>query len=130
MHVIDWGIVSGVTGTLIAIGGLWVSGYKAKKDKDLGVADKEQVARRDTVADRDRLLDQVQEMLDKESAARVREVTRLEQRVQTLEASLSDEKEYTLTLREYAQELRHHIFTQKPPPPPPVPARWGATVQP
>jgi TolA-binding protein len=65
----------------------------------------EQEQRRDTVADRDSLIDQMQEQLGN-----------LSRRVDRLDAELEDERDYTRLLID-------HIYRGSPPPPPPRPGR-------
>lgn len=113
---LDWGVITGIVATLISVGGFSVTAWKTKKDANLGVTDKEQVERRDTVADRDALINQLQETVE-----------RLEGKVQRLETAVRDYQDELNDKREYIQDLRDHIYREKPPPPP---AQWGATGQP
>lgn len=109
-----------LAGAFVAVGGLVISAIKVRADKGKGVSESEQTSRRDTIDDRDSLIDQFQEALDSERKARIDQVQRLEARVSTLETALSDEREYT-------QALRDHIYRKLPPPPP---QRFGTTAQP
>lgn len=123
--MVDVGTVTGIGGSVVAIGGLLVTLIKTRADRQLGVSASDREDRRDSVSQRDSLIDQLQEEIKSEREAR----QRLELRVSQLENALIDEREYTNTLQEYAQGLRHHIFKGAPPPPEPMPLRWGSTGQ-
>lgn len=109
MTLQDWALVS--TAAVAALTALW-TGVKTLSDRRAGVTASEHTLRRDTVADRDDLIDQLQEEL---RDARAGKIT-AEQRVTDLTCELAREREHT-------QALTDHIYRQKPPPPPPRPAR-------
>jgi len=84
----------------------------ARTSRRVGVSGDEREARRDeaahrrdTIADRDALIDQMQEQLRD-----------LVPRVERIESELNDERDYTRLLVD-------HIYRQAPPPPPARPAR-------
>lgn len=101
----DVGVFSGVTGSLVAIGGLVITLWKTRGDRKQGVAQVEVESRRDTIADRDALIDQHQE-----------DIRELRTRVTLVEIELDIEQQWT-------QALRDHIYRQLPPPPPGRPSR-------
>lgn len=102
----DWiGTVSGISAIVVTVGGLVVSWRRARSDREVGVSTVEQTNRRDTVADRDALIDQIQE-----------EQINLRARLSSLE------HEHQLE-REWNRALVDHIYRQLPPPPPARPTR-------
>ena len=97
----DWvGAATGITGSIVAIGGLVYTLLKNRTDRSLGLASAESTNRRDTVSDRDSLIDQLQEE---------------DKRLATRNAVL--EREYFIE-RDWNRLLIDHIFRGKPPPPP------------
>ncbi|MCC2033057.1 hypothetical protein [Microbacterium allomyrinae] len=104
MNLQEWALVGT---TIVAIATAVWTGVKTISDRKAGVRSTEHTERRDTVADRDALIDQMQEELRDARAARV--ATEIEK--QRLADELSLEREYT-------QILRDHIYRQKAPPPP------------
>lgn len=110
---------------LVAIGGLVHTIIKTNADQKAGIAEQEQVVYRDGVAERDALIDQVQELLAAEQQARTsqneqleKRAARLEDRIEHLEAKLQETQNALWEEKEYTAKLQHHIYTQKPPPPP------------
>lgn len=103
---------------------------KNSGDRRKGIADTQQAGKRDAAEVQNQIIDQVQELLDKERAMSEAQMGRLDSRVQLLDTKLEDEKEYNSQLIVHIQGLNHHIYTQKPPPPPPIPQRFGLTAQP
>lgn len=121
-----WGLFSGITATLISIGGFLHSIWKSKWDINKGVTEQKGAERRDTVTDRDSLIDQLQEQVESEREERKAQarqyeekLARLEERMVMVERERSDD-------REYIDVLRSHIWQQLPPPPP---LRIGAAYQ-
>jgi hypothetical protein len=62
----DIGLIGGITGSVVGVGGLVVSLWKVRNDRTSGVSSSAREQRRDTVADRDSLIDQFQEALASE----------------------------------------------------------------
>lgn len=104
-------LVAAVVAIFVSLLGLAHTIWRSRKDVKQGISEHEQAGQRDTVADRDALINQFQEMLKDEREERERQVANLTARIAHLEGELRDEREYT-------DELRHHIYTSKPPPPP------------
>lgn len=96
---------------LVTVGGLIHTIIKTRSDARQGISQHEQVVRRDTVSDRDALIDQFQEIVKTEREERQRQVAQLESRISELAGELREEREYT-------DELREHIYLGNPPPPP------------
>lgn len=109
MSLQDWGLV--VTAVVALLTAAW-TGVKTLSDRRAGVTASEHSLRRDTVADRDTLIDQLQEELRDARAGK----TEAENRAAALATQLAAE-------REHSQALTDHIYRQKPPPPPTRPAR-------
>lgn len=115
----DWlGTVTGISGTLIAIGGLAVTLIKTQGDRAVGVASVAEEERRDTIDAYDRLVNQLQEERDRsdsligeERRARIQQVAELAAKVAAVEREL-------ITEREHTANLVSHIWQRKPPPPP------------
>jgi len=105
----DWGLA--VTAFVALLTAVW-TGIKTLSDRRVGVTASENALRRDTVADRDTFIDQLQEELRDARS----EKTEADRRATALAADLTTE-------REYSQALVDHIYRQKPPPPPARPAR-------
>lgn len=105
MSLQEWALIGT---TIVAIATAIWTGVKTLADRRAGVRSTEHTERRDTVADRDALIDQVQEERDKA----VTRATQAEARAATAEAELARE-------REYIQVLRDHIYRRREPPPPP-----------
>lgn len=105
MSLQEWALIGT---TIVAIATAIWTGVKTLADRRAGVRSTEHTERRDTVADRDALIDQVQEERD---TAVVR-ATAAEARAAAAEAELAREREYT-------QVLRDHIYRRREPPPPP-----------
>lgn len=107
----DVGAITGILGSVVAVGGFGLTVWKTRNDKKAGVSTDERETRRDTVEDRDRLIDQFQE-----------ELARVEQRSQLVEAQfearLSRVEQELISERNYNAQLLEHIWTQQPPPPP------------
>lgn len=105
MTLQDWAAfavaVAGIATTIWA-------GVKTLSDRKQGVRATELAERRDTVADRDALIDQVQEERD----TAITRATTAEARAAAAETELAREREYT-------QVLRDHIYRRREPPPPP-----------
>lgn len=102
------------TGLLTAIGAL----VKVLLDRRLGISGDERQARqearedrRDTIADRDALVDQLQEEISSLTSRVEGLTTRADQVLRELEAE-----------RAYSRILVDHIYRGAPPPPPPRPA--------
>ena len=99
-----WGsLLTALAALIAAIGAL----IKTRQDKAAGVVGAEAAQRRDTIADREALIDQLQEQI---ATARA-EMDGLRKRLDALESDLHRE-------RQYVQRLRDWIFRGKPPPPP------------
>lgn len=105
----DWGLA--VTAAVALLTAVW-TGIKTLSDRRAGVAATEHSLRRDTVADRDTFIDQLQEELRDARA----EKTAAETRAVEVATQLALEREHT-------QALTDHIYRQKPPPPPARPTR-------
>lgn len=102
----DWlPYVPGLLGTVVGLGGLYVSLRKQRRDEADGVTEQETVMRRDTIADRDAFIDQYQE-----------DMMQLRARLSAIE------REYEIE-RDWNRMLVDHIFRGKPPPPPARPTR-------
>lgn len=104
MSLQDWALT--VTAVVALLSAVW-TGVKTLSDRRAGVTASEHSLRRDTVADRDTFIDQLQEELRDARAAKAA----AEARVVDLGAQLAIE-------REHVQALTDHIYRQKPPPPP------------
>lgn len=109
MTLQDWGLV--ITAVVALLTAVW-TGIKTLSDRRAGVTASESALRRDTVADRDTFIDQLQEELRDARTAR----TAADIRAADLATALTTE-------REYSQSLVDHIYRQKPPPPPARPTR-------
>lgn len=97
----DWiGVVSGVSGTVLGLGGLFVALRRASADKTLGVSTEERLRRRDTIEDRDNYINQLQE-----------DVKDLRDRMSRIEEEYKREQRWN-------RQLVDHIYRQLPPPPP------------
>ncbi|MGX9349396.1 hypothetical protein [Microbacterium sp. KNMS] len=103
MDPIAW--LATVSTSIVGIGGTVIAWRRLRIDKKHGVTTDEREMRRDTVADRDALIDQLQE-----------DVRDLRTRITHIEA------EYDLE-RQWNRQLVDHIYRQLPPPPPARPAR-------
>ena len=111
------GVVSAIVSVIAAFStliGLGITAYKARKDSKAGVAENEQVERRDTVADRDALIERFAKMLEDERETMGKKIGELEDRLQTVEKELRGEQDYNLLLRD-------HIYKTGVAPPPPRP---------
>lgn len=93
-----------VTAIVAVVTAAW-TGIRTLADRHAGVQATETAARRDTVADRDAYIDQLQE-----------DMTELRGRMSTIEA------EHELE-RAWNRQLVDHIYRQLPPPPPTRPVR-------
>lgn len=101
----DVGAITGILGSVVAVGGLIITLVRTKHDRDIGVTTEERASRRDTIEDRDSLIDQIQE-----------EMREMRGRVSVIEGELQVE-------REWNRALVDHIYRELPPPPPPRPTR-------
>ena len=114
MSLQDWGLLgTAFLAIATALGTL----VKTWADRRAGIRGAEHTERRDTVADRDAFIDQIQEQL---AAANAR-AEAADARAAASEAARRDVIELLDTEREYAQSLRDHIYKGSPPPPPPRP---------
>lgn len=104
MTVQDWVLIAT---TLVAIATAVWTGIKTLADRRAGVRSTEHTERRDTVADRDALINQLQEERDAANAAAREERTG---RI-AAEKALGEERTYT-------QSLVDHIYRRREPPPP------------
>lgn len=93
----DWETVVAMSAAIVAIGGHVVNWWRGRGEHSTTV-------RRDTVSDRDALIDQLQE-----------ELAGLRRRVDLIESDLRIE-------RAWNRDLVDHIYRGLPPPPPPKPA--------
>lgn len=109
MSLQDWGLA--VTAVVALLTAIW-TGVKTLSDRRAGVTATERSLRRDTVADRDTFIDQLQEELRDARTGKAES----DQRAAVSAADLTAE-------REYSQALIDHIYRQKPPPPPQRPPR-------
>lgn len=100
--------------TIVAIATAVWTGVKTLADRRAGVRSTEHTARRDTVADRDALIDQLQEQA---TAANVRAEASDTAKRQAEAEARSAERELRAEL-EYTQLLRDHIYRRREPPPP------------
>lgn len=116
----DVGVFTGISGSVVALGGLGITLWRTRNDKRAGIRSNELETRRDTISDRDALIDQFQEIIKTEREERVRQEKVTEIRLNQLEMALQEEREYNRALVE-------HIWTKKPPPPP---KRMSMTAQP
>jgi len=96
----DWGLVGT---TIVAIATAAWTGVKTLSDRRVGVRGTEAAERRDTVADRDALIDQMQE-----------EISTLRSRLDRVEAQLTIEQDYS-------RQLVDQIYRGEGPPPRPRP---------
>lgn len=102
----DWvAVITGVGTTLAAVAGTVITWRRLNSDKRRGVATDERELRRDTIADRDAFIDQMQE-----------EMSDLRKRMSHIEV------EHQLD-QLWARQLVDHIYRGSPPPPPPRPTR-------
>lgn len=102
----DWvSVVAGASSSLVALGGFVLAWRRFTGDKRRGVATDEREVRRDTIADRDAFIDQMQE-----------EMVDLRKRMSHIEV------EHQLD-QMWARALVDHIYRGSPPPPPSRPAR-------
>jgi hypothetical protein len=114
MSLQDWGLLgTAFLAIATALGTL----IKTWADRRAGIRGAEHTERRDTVADRDAFIDQIQEQL---TAANAR-ADAADARATASEAARRVALELLDTEREYAQSLRDHIYKGSPPPPPPRP---------
>ncbi len=93
----EWVLLVGSVGTLLAGAAAWA---RSRSDQRAGLTGVERADRRDTIADRDALIDQLQE----QQTALMARVDRLEH-----------ERELD---QEWAAAMVAHIWAGKPPPPP------------
>lgn len=111
MSLQDWGLLgTAFLAIATALGTL----VKTWADRRAGIRGAEHAERRDTVADRDAFIDQIQEQL---TAANAR-ADAAEGRAGTAETGRRAALELLDAEREYAQALRDHIYKGSPPPPP------------
>lgn len=96
----DLSWLTGVSGVLVAVGGLALTLWRTRSDIRMGVSADDATTRRDTVADRDALIDQLQE-----------QGLRHETRLTAVESELVIE-------RRWNRMLVDHIYRELPPPPP------------
>lgn len=93
----EWVLLVGSAGTFMAGAAAWV---RSRADRRSGLTGDERADRRDTIADRDALIDQLQE-----------QTSALSTRVERLELAREADAEW-------AAALVAHIWARKPPPPP------------
>lgn len=98
--MLEVGTITGILGSLVAVGGVIITIIRTKNDRAAGISTADRETRRDTIADRDSLIDQLQENL----AALTTRVSRIE-------------LEYD-TERYWNRMLVDHIYKGLPPPPP------------
>jgi len=114
MSLQDWGLLgTAFLAIATALGTL----VKTWADRRAGIRGAEHTERRDTVADRDAFIDQIQEQL---AAANTR-ADAADVRATASESARRAAIELLDAEREYAQSLRDHIYKGSPPPPPPRP---------
>lgn len=104
MTLQDWGLLATI---IVAVATAAFTGIKTWADRRAGVRSTEHTERRDTVADRDALIDQLQEQL-----------TAAIDRAEAAEVKRRDAVELLEKEREYTQVLRDHIYRRREPPPP------------
>jgi len=108
--------LGGLAGLAALVGIIWNVRHGVKADARQASA-QEASNKRDTIADRDAQIDQLQEDLRDVRA----EMTRLTNLVRDQGADLEDE-------RAYNRMLADHIYRNSPPPPPPRPPRSARTA--
>lgn len=104
MTLQDFGLLATI---VVAVATAAFTGFKTWSDRRAGVRSTEGSERRDTVADRDALIDQLQE-----------EKTAANARANTAEAERRSTADLLEAEREYTQVLRDHIYRRREPPPP------------
>lgn len=115
----DWvGTVSGISATAIAIGGFILTWRRASADRKSGISSAENEGRRDTISDRDSLIQTLisevergRKEIEQEKNMRSVQASSFDSRITTLEEELISERMYT-------NDLIAHIWMRKPPPPP------------
>lgn len=116
MTLQEWGLLGTI---VVAVSTAIFTGIKTLSDRRAGVRSTEHSERRDTVADRDALIDQMQELrtaADARAAAAETAKTAAEQNADSWRKAYYDEKEYS-------QILIDHIYRRRDPPPPPRPPK-------
>ncbi|WP_367147234.1 hypothetical protein AB0870_08430 [Microbacterium proteolyticum] len=114
MSLQDWGLLgTAFLAIATALGTL----VKTWADRRAGIRGAEHTERRDTVADRDAFIDQIQEQLTAANAL----AAAADARAASSESARRAALELLDAEREYAQVLRDHIYRGAPPPPPPRP---------
>lgn len=112
MSLQEWALIGT---TIVAIATAIWTGVKTLADRRAGVRSTEHTERRDTVADRDAFIDQLQEQLSAaETAKAAAETAKSAAEELRAAAQAALERE-----REYVQVLRDHIYRRREPPPPP-----------
>lgn len=102
----DWtSLIAGASTSIVAVGGFVLTWRRFTADRRRGVATDERELRRDTIADRDALIDQMQEEM-RELRARMSHIE--------IEQALD---------QQWARALVDHIYRGSPPPPPARPTR-------
>ena len=105
MTLQEWALIGT---TIVAIATAVWTGVKTLADRRQGVRSTEHTARRDTVADRDALIDQLQAERDKAL-----------ERASAAETSAAALRTALIAEQDYAAVLRDHIYRRQAPPPPP-----------
>lgn len=108
MTLQDWGLIATA---FVAIATAFGTLIKTAADRRAGIRGAEHTERRDTVADRDAFIDQIQEQLKDANA-----------RAAASEAARSATVELLELERAYTQILRDHIYRRQAPPPPARPS--------
>jgi len=111
MSLQDWGLLgTAFLAIATAIGTL----VKTWADRRAGIRGAEHTERRDTVADRDAFIDQIQEQLKDANARAVA----AEARADASETGRRAIVDLLDAERDYSRQLRDHIYKGSPPPPP------------
>lgn len=115
----DWvATFSGITGSVVAIGGLIYTIIRAQNDKNRGIIADANEGRRDTIADRDGLINQLQEERDRRDQLIREERQERQAQVNAISIQIARLERELIAERTYTNLLVMHIWEGKAPPPP------------